>query len=347
MDRMNMIKRALLLFTVLLCSLFLTGCRTRTTGSVPSNTVSSGISGEGIAQEEGAEPSDAAMVNSASIQAGTDISETEGTGGVTKENPDAQRKEYDENAPAEVVPGTDRLLHGEGEGSGAGVQAAEDTQESVSRLNEKAEESATQTVPAEEAEHMGVSEDAEQADSALTYFTVLLEDRMGSLFECQRAYVYWETQEDHVTVYKTSMEHTLILNAGAYDVSARLLPENLRVDDGWVMRKNPQVIVKIVDSSILGSAVYSSGAAKAMYNSLCAREGWANIDAVKNSQILLLSGEYLEAPYLQTAAMVMIAMTANPDLFTDVDPQQMLEMLCEEATGTLPAGTWFFTGSEE
>ena len=170
---------------------------------------------------------------------------------------------------------------------------------------------------------------------------------MGSLFECQRAYVYWETQEDHVTVYKTSMEHTLILNAGAYDVSARLLPENLRVDDGWVMRKNPQVIVKIVDSSILGSAVYSSGAAKAMYNSLCTREGWANIDAVKNGQILLLSGEYLKAPYLQTAAMVMIAKTANPDLFTDVDPQQMLEMLCEEATGTLPAGTWFFTGIEE
>ena len=80
---------------------------------------------------------------------------------------------------------------------------------------------------------MGEDPDAEAADSALTYYTVLLQDRMGSLFECQRANVYWETAQDHVTVHKTSPEHALILQSGAYDVSSRLLPENLLVDDGW------------------------------------------------------------------------------------------------------------------
>lgn len=347
MDRKGVIRRIFLLLAIFLCSLFLTGCRTRTTGSNPSDTTSAGVYGGGTVQKEGTESSDAAMIDAASDQADANASDTDGTGGTTKENPEALRKEYDENAPVEVVQGTDRSLHSEGEGPGAGVQATEDAQESVSRLNEQATESATQTVPAEEAEQMGASEDAKQADSALTYFSVLLEDRTESLFECQRSNVYWETEDDHVTVYKTSIEHGMILGAGAYDVSARLLPENLRVDDGWVTRKNPQVIVKIVDSSILGSNIYSASAAKTVYNSLYTREGWTSIDAVKNSHMLLLSDKFLEAPYLQTAAMIMIAKTANPDLFNDVDPQQMVEILCEEATGQLPTGIWFYPGIDE
>ncbi|MBQ8953046.1 MAG: hypothetical protein IJ048_02930, partial [Clostridia bacterium] len=267
-------------------------------------------------------------------------------GGSTKENPDAPRKEYDENAPAEIVPGRERLLHGEGEGNGAPAPQ-EEAAESASRLDEGAEETATQTVAAQEAEQAGVSEDAEAADSSMTYFTVLLQDRLGSLFECQRANVYWETAEDHVTIFKTSPEHQLILNAGAYDVSARLLQENLRVDDGWVARKNPGVVVKVVDGGALGSGVSSPGAAKAIRQGLLAREGWASMDAVRGGRVLLLSQELLEAPYLQTAAMLMIAKTANASLFADVDLSEALQMLAEEATGTLPTGIYYYTGEED
>ena len=61
---------------------------------------------------------------------------------------------------------------------------------SASRLNEMAEETAEQTIPADEAEQTGVSREGDEADSILTYYTVLLRDRMGSLFECQRLNVY-------------------------------------------------------------------------------------------------------------------------------------------------------------
>ena len=107
-----------------------------------------------------------------------------------------------------------------------------------------------------------VSPDADEADSALTYFTVLLQDRLESLFECQRLTVYWETEEDHVTVHKTSLEHRLILNAGAYDVSARLTEERLVVDAGWVARKNPDLIIRAVPAGVLGTGVYSAEAAE-------------------------------------------------------------------------------------
>ena len=41
-------------------------------------------------------------------------------------------------------------------------------------------------------------------------------------------------------------------------------------------------------------------------------------------------------------AMVMTARTATPDLFTDADLDHMLQMLTEEAAGTLSAGICYY-----
>ena len=328
------------LFLIVLCCLILSGCRIRTTGSG---------SAPGQSREEPGAPQQA---SGAGISAGGEpaqeekpgeLEKSEEAGERTKENPEASRKEYDENAPAEIVPGTERMIHGEGEGEGA-FAPGEDAAKAVTKLNDSAGETATRTVAADEAEQTGVSEDGEEAESARKYFTVLLQDRMGSLFECQRLNVYWETPEDHVTVFKTSAEHSLILNAGAYDVSVRLLEENLRVDDGWIGRKNPGVIVKTVRSSVLGSGVNSTGAAQRIYAELLAREGWSAIDAVRNGRVILLSEELLTAPNLQVAAMLAIAKTANPAQMADVHLSQALEMLMEEETGGVPVGIYYYTG---
>ena len=264
----------------------------------------------------------------------------------TRENPEAKRKEYDEQAQGEIDAGANHLIHQDGEGDAASRED-ETAKNAVIQVQEGAEETAFQTVAAEHAEKRGVAEDAEEAESAMMYFTVLLEDTMGSVFECQRDQLYWENPEDFLTIHKSSPEHAMILKAGAYDVSARLLPENLHVDAGWVLRKNPQVIVKIVEKGILGSGVQSTRAAQAVVQSLKTREGWSSLDAVKNRKILLLSREMMETPYLQTAAMLMIAKTSKPDLFADLDIQQAVEMLTEEATGGLPSGVLYYCGAED
>ena len=331
-------KTVWLLLLFLLCAA-LSGCRTRVTGNSPNGQVSENETAASFHPAlSGFLPEDRADEQEAEKQ-----EKSEETGGRTKENPEASRKEYDENAPAEIVPGTERTVHGAGEGGGASA-ANKNADKAVSRLNDAAEETATQTVSADRAEQMGVSQDAREADSALTYFTVLLQDRMGSLFECQRLTVYWETREDHVTVFKTSLEHSLILNAGAYDVSARLLPENLRVDDGWIGRKNPGVIVKAVDGSVLGAGVFSTGAARKVYADLLTRDGFVAIDAVRSGRVILLSEELLQAPYLQTAAMLAIAKAAYPASMADVDIEQAIGMLAQEATGSIPSGIYYFCG---
>lgn len=264
-------------------------------------------------------------------------------GGITKENPESSRKEYDETAPAELVPGTGREVYEEGDGSGLYLLNGE-SEDTADRLKETAEQPAIQTVEAEEADRTGTAEGAEEADSALTYYTVLLRERTGALYECKREYVYWETKEDHVTIFRTSQEHEMILEAGTYDVSARLLQENLRVDDGWIARKNPGVIVKIVGADILGHRAAGTGAAQQVYNALLRREGWDGIDAVRNGRIVILSEEMLQAPHLRVMAELIIAKAANPESFADTETGTAFEKLSEEATGSLPAGIYYYCG---
>lgn len=121
----------------------------------------------------------------------------------------------------------------------------------------------------------------------------------------------------------------MILRSGCYDVSARLLPENLTVDPGWVCRKNPGVIVKFVDSDILGRGVVGTSLAEAAGTMLLSREGWYNIDAAKNGRVLLLSSQLLESRHLQTAAALCIAKTADPEAFADIDLDQALKELSQ------------------
>ena len=329
------LNRLMLPLLIALLALALSGCRVRTgrggqgglaPGDVPGSEQA--CAWEGTARETA--PTDA---------------ENAEPGENTRENPDARRKEFDENAPVEIAAGAERLLHGPGQGSGAPNPDA-DALSGAARLDENAADTALRTLAAAQSDRLGISEEAEAADSAITYYDALLRDRLDSLFECKRLYAYWETADDHVTVYKTSPEHGLLLDAGVYDVSARLLAQNLRVDDSWICRKDPGVIVKIVDPGVLGGGVSSQTAARALYQSLLAREGWAAIDAVRGGRVLLLSQALLEAPHLQTAARLLIAQTAYPELFADTDADEALRRLAEEAVGGMPAGIYYYNGQE-
>ena len=131
------------------------------------------------------------------------------------------------------------------------------------------------------------------------------------------------------------------MDAGAYDVSARLLPENLRVDDGWVCRKNPEIMVKIVPQSVLGGGVLNTAAASSALQALISRPGWQDIDAVKNGRVLLISQDMLEETHLRLAAGLLIAKTANPEVYADVDLSQALKALTEEAAGTAGEGLYY------
>ena len=196
----------------------------------------------------------------------------------------------------------------------------------------------------EAAGNTGADESGQTAETALLYYQTLLEDRLSGLFECQRFYIYWETAEDYHTVHKSSDEHQIILNAGAYDVSAKLQNDALIVDDGWIQRKDPGVIVKVVERSVLGSGVSSTRQAETVCGALKAREGWSGLDAVRNGRVILLSEELLSGQARRTGAAVLLAKAMYPSLFSDTDGGEALRALTQEAYGAPASGTFIYVG---
>ncbi len=326
-------------FSVLLIFI-LCGCRVRTTAVLPDGRAAfpqSEESGSGAGTDGSGTSPDLFPEN---MESSEEPSGDEVSDGQTVEDPDSDHKEFDENADVEIVSGIERKIYGEGEGAGLFETDGEPILRSA-KLSDSADQTASRKVRVDEAEKTGVSEDADKAESSLQYYTVLLQDRASSMYECKRSYVYWETLQDHVTIYKKSPEHRMILDAGAYDVSARLTEDRLHVDDGWVVRKNPGAVVKVVPGDILGSSVRSAYAAESLAGELAAREGWSGIDAIRQDRVLLISEEMFTEPYLQIGAELAIAKAAAPELFADVDPQDALTQLIREAAGEEPEGIWF------
>ena len=329
-------KRVIFMILAVVLLIVMTGCRVRTTPDIPAENGSMEQSGENTGGQE--ERQGTAATESA--DSGQEVSDS---GKAARENPEAERKEYDETADAEIIPGAVHTAAREGTGDAAGRELAEaDNRESL--LGEEAEKSATMVVAVGEAARMGVAEDAKTAETVMEYYRVLLKDRTGSLMECQRLYVYWETETEWRTIYRTSPEHRMILDSGCYDVSARLTEDRLQVDAGWVVRKNPDVIVRVVPSSVLGSGVYSADAAESVRSGMLGRDGWRGIRAVQTGQIVLISVEMTEAPHLILAAELLIAKTAYPELMRDVDAGEALKAMTEEATGTIPEALFFYSG---
>ena len=252
----------------------------------------------------------------------------------------SERREYSETGSGELAPDAETPLYEEPAEDEAPAQLTPESGEGtpVHTEEEDAAQTATETLPAEEADRLGADEDAEAADSVLTYYLTLLSDRVGPLFECKRLNVYWETAADHTTVFKSSPEHDLILLAGAYDVSARLLEDNLAVDDGWVLRKDPDAVVKVVEGGALDGP-----AAAALCGELAAREDWAEIGAIREGRVLILSGALLDTQAGRTAAAVYLAKLLYPEQMADVDADAALRDLTAEAAGGALAGLYAYS----
>ena len=120
----------------------------------------------------------------------------------------------------------------------------------------------------------------------------ILEEGLGSLYECQLGYVYFELTEDYRTVDNQSDIHSLITGAGGYNVAEK--KHDATVDDGWIIRKNPTLIVKCVGSDVLGGSVSDTKAAKNEYERLISRSGWNGIGAVIEGRVMLVSEELLK-----------------------------------------------------
>lgn len=98
----------------------------------------------------------------------------------------------------------------------------------------------------------------------------------------------------------------------------------LKVDPEWVIERNPEVIVRSVTNQVLGYDINDASEAKALRDDFLSLTEWAEVDVVKNKRVYLAPHAYLLVGGASgLIGCVYWAKWFYPDLFEDIDPQEM------------------------
>ena len=173
-------------------------------------------------------------------------------------------------------------------------------------------------------------------------YAALLSRGLGSLFECEKGYVYFEHTADYQTVNRSSPEHALITGAGGYNVAEKLGGDSLTVDSDWILRKNPTFIVKSVGPDVLGAGITGAESAQSVTAQLLAREGLEGVSSVINRNVLLLSEELLSSDDGRLLAKIYIANAMYPSLFSGVDVSAYCEQIKDSGGRDFTNGIYTF-----
>jgi len=161
----------------------------------------------------------------------------------------------------------------------------------------------------------------------LDKFQNILNLGLGSMYECEKGYIYFETTVDYQTVNRKDEIHKMILSAGGYNVAEKLLDENLSIADDWLICKNPMLIVKCVDTAILGDTVTNTENARIIVDSIINRPGWTGISAVLGNNIVLISNKLLETEEGRFLVELYMAKSMYPELFASIDINEIISSI--------------------
>lgn len=171
-------------------------------------------------------------------------------------------------------------------------------------------------------------EDKEQEEApihtAVEIYQELMAANNAELYECQRLQVYFELESEFASVTRDDYRHVLIEKAGGYNI-AEIKYSEITAD--WVDRKQPQIIVKVVDSSVLGSGVYDTSAADSKLSEILYREGFEGLPAVTSATIVAISNELFDSKEGQVLAELYMAKAMYPAIYGDYN--------LEDVTGEL------------
>ncbi|MEA1864961.1 MAG: ABC transporter substrate-binding protein [Euryarchaeota archaeon] len=144
---------------------------------------------------------------------------------------------------------------------------------------------------------------------------------VGGLSEDEkpRVYLEWATKP-YGTYSKTSGAHQMCIMAGGINIAADLPGGSFpKVDEEWVIVKNPDIIFK----HQYGGSGYEEDDPSEMierWAEVMNRTELANVAAVKDGRVCLLASDILYSPGYVAGIMYM-AKWFHPELFEDVDPQ--------------------------
>jgi len=121
--------------------------------------------------------------------------------------------------------------------------------------------------------------------------------------------------------------------AGGANIAKGKIEYHGDVEAEWVMEANPEVIIGLSYGG--GYAVDDDSRLKAYRDGIMKAPGFAFVDAVRDGRVYVISGDFSLGPQMTIGAVV-VAKWLYPDLFADLDPQEIHREFLREFMGVDP-----------
>ena len=161
-----------------------------------------------------------------------------------------------------------------------------------------------------------------------------IEDRTADLSEKDKPSVLMLSSitpgMNEFSVYSgTSLYQPLIIGAGGKNIAEDLIG-SVQIDSEWIVNRNPDIIVFSVANLYSGYDFDDPSELAALYDDFTGRSELAEVNAVKNRDVYLLNYAHLMVGGGSALlAEAYLAKWFHPDLFADMDPQEIQQEFLE------------------
>jgi iron complex transport system substrate-binding protein len=167
----------------------------------------------------------------------------------------------------------------------------------------------------------------DEAYEFINFYESYLKDiaeKVDTIPDDEKVKVYFE-RNDFVTAGNSSGTNEMCLMAGGMNIAQSLeASSSPTVDQEWVIKENPDVMIKIVNhgNKYMGYEKDNKTNLVELRDSILNRTGAQNINAVKNDRLFIMSDSIMtKASYFVGVAY--FAKIFYPDLFKDLDPENV------------------------
>jgi iron complex transport system substrate-binding protein len=152
----------------------------------------------------------------------------------------------------------------------------------------------------------------------------IIENRTSNLLPGERVKVYVESYSDYTSVAHGSGGHQICAMAGGINIAADEPVPYPKISAEWLLKKNPQIIIKAVTNSSApsGYGVDNTTPLEKLRAEIMNRPGFSEIDAVKNDKVYLISNEIWTGPRA-VIGIIQMAKWFYPELFKDLSPESV------------------------
>jgi iron complex transport system substrate-binding protein len=161
-----------------------------------------------------------------------------------------------------------------------------------------------------------------------------IKDRTEGLSDESRPRVYWERQKPYEAYGGQSYITQMIKLAGGKNILSDDNFDIQVIDAEQVVKNNPDIIIRHASTlgPEMGYSIENASQAKALRDSIIERPELADTNAVKNGRVYILY-QGLATGISEPIGLAYAAKIIQPDLFRDLDPQEVARDLLSEYLG--------------